>query len=186
MGKKYRTEEEKDGLLRIIALKDFSDVKKGDKGGLIRDEINLSQEGNCWVYEKAMVSDCARVSGDAKVSGNARVWGWARVYENAQVSGNAVIYGCAEVFGNAKVCGYIVNKAYTKISGNVKLWSTARSDIYASSIENYTNYTVFGTRDGFIIVSSNAEDVGYYYNDITIENYIENIKTIRQLYGKEI
>ena len=42
-------------LYRIKALKDFLNVKKGDVGGYIESEQNLSQEGN------------ARVSGDAWV-----------------------------------------------------------------------------------------------------------------------
>ena len=38
------------GLLhRIRALKDFSDVKKGDLGGYVSSERNLSHYDNCWV-----------------------------------------------------------------------------------------------------------------------------------------
>ena len=37
-------------LYRIEALMDFSDVKKGDKGGFVQSENNLSQLGNAWVY----------------------------------------------------------------------------------------------------------------------------------------
>ena len=42
-------------LYRIRALKDFSNVKKGDLGGYIESESNLSQEDNCWVYGNAWV-----------------------------------------------------------------------------------------------------------------------------------
>ena len=58
-------------LYRIKALKDFSDVKKGDFGGYVQQESNLSQFGNAWVY------------GDARVYGNAKVCGYAKVFENA-------------------------------------------------------------------------------------------------------
>lgn len=34
-------------LRRIEALKDLSDVKKGDKGGFVENENNLSQKDNC-------------------------------------------------------------------------------------------------------------------------------------------
>ena len=34
-------------LYRIEALNDFSNVKKGDLGGFIESEDNLSQEGDC-------------------------------------------------------------------------------------------------------------------------------------------
>lgn len=34
-------------LYRIVALIDFADVKKGDKGGFVKSEENLSQNGDC-------------------------------------------------------------------------------------------------------------------------------------------
>jgi hypothetical protein len=68
-------------LYQIRALKDFSNVKKGDLGGWIEKEDNLSQEGDCWVY------------GDAWVYGAAQVYGNAWVFEEAQVYGNAQVYG---------------------------------------------------------------------------------------------
>ena len=78
-------------LYQIEALKDFSDIKKGDLGGWIEKESNLSQQGDCWV------------SCRARVSGNARVFGNAWVFGNAQVSGCAWVSGNARVFGNARV-----------------------------------------------------------------------------------
>ena len=64
---------------RIQATKDFKGVKKGDLGGYIESEKNLSQEEGAWVF------------GNAKVYGNAKVFENARVYENAQVFGNAKV-----------------------------------------------------------------------------------------------
>ncbi|NDK07840.1 hypothetical protein EOM39_01180 [Candidatus Gracilibacteria bacterium] len=54
-------------LYRIQALKDFGDVKKGDLGGYIEKEDNLSQDGNCWIYNEAKVYDEAKICGNAKV-----------------------------------------------------------------------------------------------------------------------
>ena len=71
-------------LHRIKALKSFDSVEKGDLGGWIERESNLSQEDNAWV------------SGDARVSGNARVYGDAWVFGNAQVSGDARVYETEE------------------------------------------------------------------------------------------
>ena len=42
-------------LHRIKALKDFGNVKKGELGGYVESEHNLSQEGNCWVCGNAKV-----------------------------------------------------------------------------------------------------------------------------------
>lgn len=52
-------------LFRIKALVAFGNVEKGELGGFIEKEDNLSHGGNAWV------SGNARVSGDARVSGNA-------------------------------------------------------------------------------------------------------------------
>src|SRR3990167_4261680 len=62
-------------LWQIKAEMSFGNVSKGDLGGWIEKEDNLSQGNNAWVY------------GDARVSGNAEVYG------NAWVSGNAEVYG---------------------------------------------------------------------------------------------
>ena len=62
-------------LYRIQALKSFSDVKDGDIGGFVQGENNLSQFGNCWIYDYAEVSDYASVEDDAIVKGCSRVLG---------------------------------------------------------------------------------------------------------------
>ena len=51
-------------LYRIEALKDFADVKKGDLGGFIETDHNLSHNGNCWVYDDAVVYGCSVVFGN--------------------------------------------------------------------------------------------------------------------------
>ena len=73
-------------LYRIQALKDFKGVKSGDTGGYIENESNLSQSGNAWVSDDALVYGNARVSGNALVYGDAWVYGDARVFGNAWVS----------------------------------------------------------------------------------------------------
>ena len=80
-------------LFRIEALIDFGNVSKGDKGGFVEAENNVSQDGNAWVY------------GDAQVYGNARVCG------NAQVSGDAWVYGDAQVLRS--ICCATRSDGYT-------------------------------------------------------------------------
>lgn len=57
-------------LYRIKALRDFGDVKKGELGGYLENEDNLSHEGDCWVYGSAWVYDNVEVFGDARVYGD--------------------------------------------------------------------------------------------------------------------
>jgi hypothetical protein len=118
--KKYKlTSESKEyfgiTLYRIEALKDFGGVSKGDKGGFIEKEENLSQEDNAWVSGNARVYGNAWVSGDARVYGDAWVSGNARVYGNAWVSGDAWVYGDAWVSGKLKLlAGYFFGVRYKK------------------------------------------------------------------------
>jgi len=68
-------------LHRIVALTDFSDVKKGDLGGYVENRYNLQ----CHNKKKAWIYD------------NARVGGGALITENAQVKDNAKVFGPIEL-----------------------------------------------------------------------------------------
>jgi len=65
-------------LYRIKALRSFSDVDRGDLGGYIESESNLSHNGKCWLFDNAWVY------GNAVVTGNDRVSGYAEVSEYAE------------------------------------------------------------------------------------------------------
>ena len=125
MEKKYKLTEETiniggTALYRIEALRDFGDVKKGDKGGFIEKEENLSQSDNCWVYGNAKVCDNAMVYGNAKVYGN------ARVCDNVWVNCKVQVCGCAEVFGKAKICGDAVITSNSDYIVFKNWWSSGR------------------------------------------------------------
>ena len=147
-------------LYRIEALKDFGNVKKGDKGGYVEKEDNLSQEGNCWISDNAKVFDSALVSGDAEVFGYAIVYGNAKVYDNTLVYGNAkvfdnaYVYGDAYVYGNALVSGDAKVYDYAKVSDNAQVYGNAFVYDYAivcgnaevsgnAEIKNSSDYIVF-------------------------------------------
>ena len=94
---------DKEGLFRIKALKDFNNVKKGDIGGYIQSENNLSQLDDCWIYDDAVVRDNAKVCHNAQIYDKVIVMGNAEVCDNAQVCDNAVVRDYAQVSGNAIV-----------------------------------------------------------------------------------
>ena len=121
MDKKYELiPSDKEGLFRIKALKDFNNVKKGDIGGYVEGEKNLSQLGDCWIYDDAVVMGNAKVCYKAKVCDNARVWG------NAQIWGSAVIYGNAYVFGNARVLYEAKICDNAKVCGDAHVYDNAK------------------------------------------------------------
>ena len=72
-------------LYRIKALKDFSDVKAGDFGGWIESKENLSQEGNCWIYDEAMCMD------HAKVCDNCAMHDFSAMFDNSRMHDTAVM-----------------------------------------------------------------------------------------------
>ena len=141
-------------LYRIEALKDFSDIEKGDKGGFIEREDNLSQLDDCWVADNAKVYGNAKVHGDAKVCVNARVFDNAEVYGNAVVSGNARVCGNARVYeyavvlGNTRVCDNTEVFDNAVVYDNAKVWGNAiiwgKTEIYGNAeISNNSDYIVF-------------------------------------------
>ena len=155
MEKKYKLTDETINLngatlYRIEALKDFGEIKKGDKGGFIESENNLAHEGNAWV------SDNARVYGDACVFDNAQVYGNAFVSGYAQVYGNAFVYGNAWASDNARLCGY------AWVSDNARVYGDANvcddSSVFGSALV-YDNARVYGDAlvRGYACVCGDAE-----------------------------
>ena len=82
---------------RVVALRDFGDVKAGDRGGYVSNGRILSHEGDCWIGEEAAAL------GTVTVSGNARLEGWAAIWDDVELSGNARVYGLASLWGNTRV-----------------------------------------------------------------------------------
>ena len=103
-------------LYRIRAIKDFSDVKKGDLGGYVAGYHNLMQEGDAWIYDEAMVFGKALVADNAKVMGRVRVLGHALVSDDAVIEGT---YGGGIVFVSSNVT----------INGNTHIYGVDRHNI---------------------------------------------------------
>lgn len=108
-------------LYRIQAIKDFGDVKAGDKGGWVASERNLSQQGNCWIYDDSIAF------GNPHVSGNTKILNDSKVCEFACVAGNAVIDRHSTISGeafikDAKVSNMVISN-YTQILDDVEIKS---------------------------------------------------------------
>ena len=128
-------------LYRIKSLKNLSDyeVYKGDLGGWIESEDNLSfeKDSECWVFDNAMVFDNATVSeyaivfedakvyGDSKISGTAQVHNKAEVYGNANLSDEVTVYEYAKVYGYAEVYGEAEIYGNAKVYGDAEIYGTA-------------------------------------------------------------
>ena len=102
-------------LSRVVAVKKFKNILKGEKGGYVQSQRNISGNGwvadNAKVYGKAIVKDSAVVSGDAIVKDNAVVGNYAIVTDKVVISGNAKILNWAKISGKALVCGQVSGTA---------------------------------------------------------------------------
>jgi len=178
MVKKYKMEEIGDsGFFRIIALKDFRDVKAGDLGGLIEFEHNLSQEGDCWVYlsaiargnavvkdnavllgfsiikdnamagENAIIKDCASIEDKATISGCAEVGGYAEVSGHSVICENAKISGDCEISERAYISGNAIVTDNAVISGNAEVFGNAKVYYDQQVVYGKLDKDVFATKD---------------------------------------
>lgn len=115
-------------LYRIRALRDIPrhNVKAGDLGGFVERYENLSQTGDAWVADAAVVAGCAYVSGDALVCDTAQVTGHVQVAEQATVAGNAIVYDNVVVAGAAAVVGNAVVSGCVRIFDRAEIHDKAR------------------------------------------------------------
>lgn len=99
-------------LFQIKALKAFGHIKKGQFGGYIQSEHNLSQSGNCWIYPNASVSDTA------KVMHNATLRDYSSLKENSRAYNNTILLDNASLEGDACIAGNVVIKGDSRMEGH--------------------------------------------------------------------
>ena len=197
--KKYELiPSDKQGLYRIKALTDFNDVKKGDIGGYVEGEKNLSQLGDCWIYDNAIVSDNAQVCNNARVYDNAKVYGNAEVCDNVQIFDNAFVLDNVQVWDNARVCdnarirGHAVVQHDAVVRGNAQIcgdamissdkdyivfknwWSSGRYFTWTRSNNMWKVGCFYGTGEELIAKAyADSEEKGREYECIV--KYVERI-----------
>lgn len=150
----------------VRALKDFLDVKKGDLGGYIENESNLSHNGNCWVRHQAIVYNKSYVFGDAQVCGR------SRIFDHAQISGKAIIMGDSCVYGYTRISGE------AEISGSCNINKNPHISLDAV-IKDDTDYIVmhgFGERQITFFATENGVGVGESNNHQTAQEFLSSIK----------
>lgn len=151
--------EGKPKLFRIRALRDIPNkhIQQGDYGGWIEEEDNLSQSGDCWIGELAMVYDGSRVKDFALVTGRADISRKSTIKDHAMVVGNIVLRnvcldGCAKIHQRATVEDSIV-KDYADVGGNARV---SRSELYEDTSVGDDAFVSESRLSGNVIVSDAA------------------------------
>ena len=88
-------------IFRIRALKNFGTVKAGDVGGWVCSENNLSQEGDCWIYNEAKCLDNAMIFDNAKMYDNSVMCNNAKMYNNAIMLNNSTMFDSSRMYDNS-------------------------------------------------------------------------------------
>ena len=123
-------------IFRIKALKDFNDIKAGDIGGWVCSYDNLSQEGNCWIYDDAKCLDNARVYDNAKMYDSSMMLGNAKMYDNAVMSDSSVMCDNAVVCGNARMCDTSTMCDNSMMRGNAMMFNNSKMYDRATMFDN--------------------------------------------------
>ena len=146
-------------LNRIRAVVDIpeADVKKGDIGGCVEKEENLS--GNAWVYDDSKVYGEAKVYDNAKIKGGSEVRDSAKVFGDVNIKNKSVVKYHASVFGNVLVNMSEVGGT-SRLYGNAVITDESKIGDYAcvhedafivkSSVYGYANVS------GKVIVEGNS------------------------------
>lgn len=146
-------------LYRIQALRDFSDVKKGDLGGFVESEANLSQMGDCWIYDMAQAVEKSRVEDDACLRDCAKMYGSSILKDKAQLQGCArmIQYACLEdnaVAIDADILGFAT------ITGDVVIRRNKDYIVFSDIPETgfYATYTFPNKRWSFVLFKGTSKE----------------------------
>lgn len=146
----------------IRALRDISyRVKKGQMGGKVDSEKNLSQFGECWidmgcssrggalVTDNAVISGAIDVSGRAIISDNSYVDGCGRIGDSVIIGGKAKLSGDLHLHGNifiadaVNLSGRITINGNPIIRGNISLRGTVEIGDNVKMVGDYDLYGEF-------------------------------------------
>ena len=161
-------------LYRIESLKDFAFIKKGDKGGFVESEENLSQVGSCWIYNDTKVCGNAWVFGDAMVYGNAKVYGNACVFGDAEIYDNVRVYGNAEVFGNVHIKGDADISSISDYIFFKNWWSSGRCFTWTRSNNMWSVGCFYGTGEELIAKAYKDSEISGKEYELVVK-YVESI-----------
>lgn len=112
-------------LHRIRYIRDIGFVCKGEIGGWIEGEHNLSHEGDCRllqeakVFGNACIMECSYVINNAIIKDNAQIKGYAEVYGETVIGADTIISGNSRIMGESIISFYSTCKdGESHISGS--------------------------------------------------------------------
>ena len=127
-------------LYRIMASKDFGDVRKGELGGWVQSENNLSQKGNCWIYNNAKCMDNARVFDNSLMFDRSEMHDNTIIYDYSRMHGNSAMFDNSKMYGNSAMYGYSTMLDYATMCGNSEMHDHSEMHDYSEMYEGSKMY----------------------------------------------
>lgn len=176
-----------------VKLYQIQSLSDGELGGFIQSKSNLSQQGNCWVYEDGIVKDKAKVKdnsfvtglmdGHSKALGNSFIFGEMHDYSIAH---DSVVEG--KMFDDSKALDF------AQINGTLKEYSMiSRACIRKSATlincdvrEEITisNCVLYNEDLPYIHINDNMINASGRHNFININGEIHHYNTWKKLVDK--
>ena len=158
-------------LYRIKATKDFSDVKKGDLGGWVQYEENLSQQGICWIYDDAKCMDNSRVTEDSIMRDFAEMYDCSKMHDCSQMFDHSEMHYCSEMHDYSQM------HDFSEMHGNSMLKD--KEKLYGKLYSIVDDFIEIHNKKGRIVtgVLKNGEilyNVGYQ-EEMAKEEFIDRI-----------
>lgn len=155
-----KKDEKEITLRQIKALKKFGKIQKGELGGFIESEKNLSQEGNCWIHKGTHHLKLG-FGHDAY----APLYG--KVYGNVEITGDSEIGDTCEIGTTYKSASIKIHNS--KIESANLIFRYQIAEILNSRIKS-TNF-----KDATALYINNAEiNNCKFQNEICIESELND------------
>lgn len=183
--KKYRLTRKhitlKTGLIlyQIKALQDFGDVCKGQLGGYVQSEANLSHNDECWIYDQARVYENAKVEKKAKifnqvcVSGNVLITDNVCLYDDVKVQDDAHLYDYCIICDQVNIFSHATLNCHAQITKNARIHDN--HDFYTGYLDSQHRHL---NHKPITIFYSLKHEVRVVYDNTTynLQGFINHIR----------
>lgn len=160
-------------LYRLVALKDFADVKVGDKGGYISENVELDQKDDSWIYDEA-----GHVFNSCKISKGSEIRGPVIIRDSIIEKATIQTTSCLQII-NSKIVDSNIDTKWGKIDSADIIFTVLTTENVSIGCNSYlkggyNSIILLNTKN--LTIRRNVKILGntysnYYCENITIDDY---------------
>ena len=171
-------------LHRIRALRDFGDIKKGDIGGFVENENNLSHKGNCWIYDDAkamddsIMYDNSRIYDKSELHDDSIMHNYTRMYDYSELHNNSIMNDDSAMYDNSTMYDYSIMYDNSEMYNNSTLKNKTR--LYGKLVSSVDDFIEIQNPQGRLVTCVKKGNKILYnvgcQNEITEETFKDRIE----------